>query len=66
LTSYVHVSGLQTESHAPAKALDVLNAQRLRRPSSPHFTIYQPQLTWYASIANRMTGVGLSVRTYFC
>jgi hypothetical protein len=24
-------------------------------------TIYQPQITWYGSIANRITGVGLSV-----
>ncbi|KAJ7734817.1 hypothetical protein B0H16DRAFT_1327380, partial [Mycena metata] len=35
----------------------VLNKQRLLRPSSPHFTIYQPQLIWLASIANRATGV---------
>jgi hypothetical protein len=39
-----------------------LNTQRLARPSSPHFTIYQPQLTWIASIANRVTGAGLSLR----
>lgn len=41
----------------------ILNTQRLARPSSPHFTIYQPQLTWIGSIANRITGVGLSVCT---
>lgn len=38
----------------------LLNEQRLARPSSPHFTIYQPQITWLLSIANRVTGVGLS------
>jgi hypothetical protein len=38
-----------------------LNKQRLARPNSPHMTIYQPQITWYGSIANRITGVGLSV-----
>lgn len=43
---------------------EILNTQRLKRPSSPHFTIYQPQLTWLASIANRMTGSALSVRAY--
>jgi len=42
----------------------ILNTQRLARPSSPHFTIYQPQLTWVGSIANRITGVGLSVLLY--
>jgi succinate dehydrogenase/fumarate reductase cytochrome b subunit len=39
----------------------ILNKQRIHRPSSPHFTIYQPQLTWIGSIANRVTGVGFSV-----
>ncbi|KIM39210.1 hypothetical protein M413DRAFT_19798 [Hebeloma cylindrosporum] len=49
----------------PASAQDqILNKQRIHRPSSPHFTIYQPQLTWLGSIANRVTGVGLSVLLY--
>jgi len=56
--------GVQTESLRPEQAADFLNAQRLKRPSSPHFTIYQPQLTWFASIANRITGVGLTVLLY--
>ncbi|TFY62182.1 hypothetical protein EVJ58_g4030 [Rhodofomes roseus] len=43
---------------------EILNTQRLKRPSSPHFTIYQPQLTWLGSIANRMTGSALSVLLY--
>ncbi|KAG1769269.1 hypothetical protein EV702DRAFT_978866, partial [Suillus placidus] len=38
---------------------ELLNAQRLKRPSNPHFTIYQPQLTWLSSIANRATGGAL-------
>lgn len=41
-----------------------LNETRMERPISPHFTIYQPQLTWLASIANRGTGAGLSVLLY--
>lgn len=44
--------------------LELLNKQRALRPSSPHFTIYQPQLTWLSSIANRVTGSGLSVGQY--
>ncbi|KAI0050513.1 succinate dehydrogenase cytochrome b560 subunit [Auriscalpium vulgare] len=55
---------VKTESHPPSVAYDILNTQRLKRPSSPHFTIYQPQLTWIGSIANRVTGVGLSVLLY--
>lgn len=57
----LELRGVQTESLRPEQAADFLNAQRLKRPSSPHFTIYQPQLTWFASIANRITGVGLTV-----
>ena len=53
---------VQTQSLKPDEATVILNTQRLKRPSSPHFTIYQPQLTWVASIANRITGAGLSVR----
>ncbi|KIK03777.1 hypothetical protein K443DRAFT_676440 [Laccaria amethystina LaAM-08-1] len=53
-----------TQSLPSSAAAEILDKQRLRRPSSPHFTIYQPQLTWVASIANRVTGTGLSVLLY--
>ena len=56
--------GVQIQSLPSNASQNILNKQRLRRPSSPHFTIYQPQLTWISSIANRFTGVGLSVREY--
>ncbi|KAI0788073.1 SDHC, cytochrome b subunit of succinate dehydrogenase [Fomes fomentarius] len=55
---------IQTESLPPSAAQEILNKQRLRRPSSPHFTIYQPQLTWLGSIANRVTGVGFILYGY--
>jgi len=55
---------VQTESLPPSASHEILNAQRLHRPSSPHFTIYQPQLTWLGSIANRITGSALSVLLY--
>ena len=42
------------------QAMDLLNEQRAKRPSSP-WHIYQPQLTSMSSIANRATGAGLSV-----
>lgn len=38
--------------------------QRLRRPLSPHMTIYQPQLTWVMSIGHRITGAGLAAMVY--
>ncbi|UZJ52171.1 hypothetical protein CBS101457_001491 [Exobasidium rhododendri] len=46
------------------EAMELLNKQRSLRPNSPHLTIYQPQLTWYGSIAHRITGVGLSGLLY--
>ncbi|KAJ6492573.1 SDHC, cytochrome b subunit of succinate dehydrogenase [Mycena vitilis] len=55
---------VQTESLPPAASVEILNKQRLLRPSSPHMTIYEPQLTWIASIANRMTGGALSALLY--
>ncbi|THH01691.1 hypothetical protein EW026_g1052 [Hermanssonia centrifuga] len=55
---------VKTQSLPPAAAEAILNEQRLKRPSSPHFTIYQPQLTWIGSIANRVTGVGISALLY--
>ncbi|ORY01843.1 hypothetical protein K493DRAFT_312237 [Basidiobolus meristosporus CBS 931.73] len=34
------------------------------RPISPHFTIYQPQITWYGSIIHRITGAGFATLFY--
>lgn len=51
----------QTTKLSQQQNLELLNHQRALRPSSPHFTIYQPQITWYLSIINRITGTGLSV-----
>ncbi|KAJ7266801.1 hypothetical protein C8J57DRAFT_1068741, partial [Mycena rebaudengoi] len=53
---------VQTESLPASTSAEILNKQRPLRPSSSHFTIYQPQLTWIASIANRATGGALSAR----
>ncbi|KAI0328288.1 succinate dehydrogenase cytochrome b560 subunit [Cubamyces sp. BRFM 1775] len=64
LRSLIAKRFVQTESLPPSAEQQILNQQRLRRPSSPHFTIYQPQLTWIGSIANRVTGAGLSVLLY--
>lgn len=54
------IRSVQTQSLPPSAETDILNSQRIRRPSSPHFTIYQPQITWIGSIANRATGGALS------
>jgi succinate dehydrogenase (ubiquinone) cytochrome b560 subunit len=55
---------IQIQSLPPAAADDITNSQRVSRPSSPHFTIYQPQVTWVASIVNRVTGAALSTGMY--
>lgn len=43
---------------------ELLVAQRLNRPTSPHLTIYEPQLTWYLSSLHRITGVALAGSFY--
>ncbi|KAF2140190.1 uncharacterized protein K452DRAFT_288956 [Aplosporella prunicola CBS 121167] len=42
----------------------ILAKQRTQRPVSPHLTIYRPQITWYASMFNRITGAMLSGSFY--
>ncbi|KAM3417869.1 hypothetical protein BST61_g6089 [Cercospora zeina] len=39
---------------------EILAKQRLNRPVAPHLAIYQPQITWYLSALNRITGVAVS------
>ncbi|TDL25490.1 succinate dehydrogenase cytochrome b560 subunit [Rickenella mellea] len=55
---------IQIQSLPPSASQEISDSQRIKRPSSPHFTIYQPQLTWLGSIANRVTGSALSVLLY--
>jgi succinate dehydrogenase (ubiquinone) cytochrome b560 subunit len=47
-----------------ADSAEILAKQRLNRPVSPHLSIYKPQITWYASSLNRVTGVILSGSLY--
>jgi succinate dehydrogenase (ubiquinone) cytochrome b560 subunit len=44
----------------PSDSYQILVAQRKNRPTSPHLSIYRPQITWYASISHRFTGSVLS------
>jgi succinate dehydrogenase (ubiquinone) cytochrome b560 subunit len=48
----------------PADSYQILVAQRKNRPSSPHLSIYRPQITWIASSLNRITGSVLSGAFY--
>lgn len=41
-------------------ANSILEKQRLNRPVSPHLSVYRPQITWYGSALNRITGSLLS------
>ncbi|EEA24317.1 cytochrome b subunit of succinate dehydrogenase, Sdh3p [Talaromyces marneffei ATCC 18224] len=42
----------------------ILAEQRLKRPVSPHLSIYRPQITWYASALHRITGSAASGALY--
>lgn len=60
LASYAATSPL-----SPAEANnEILAKQRLNRPVAPHLGIYKPQITWYGSAFNRITGVALSGGLY--
>lgn len=53
-----------TQKITPEDSYQILVAQRKLRPNSPHLTIYRPQLTWYLSILNRITGCIISGGMY--
>ncbi|KAK6978133.1 cytochrome b subunit of succinate dehydrogenase SDH3, partial [Favolaschia claudopus] len=57
-------STIRTQCLPPSASVDILNKQRLLRPTSPHLTIYKPQLTSVLSIGNRGVGGALSVLLY--
>ncbi|EME43696.1 hypothetical protein DOTSEDRAFT_72898 [Dothistroma septosporum NZE10] len=46
-----------TENHVRN---EILAKQRLNRPVAPHLAIYKPQITWYLSALNRITGCTVS------
>ncbi|KAG2199849.1 hypothetical protein INT46_002733 [Mucor plumbeus] len=48
----------------PNAESNMLRLQRKNRPSSPHLTIYQPQLTWFMSSAHRITGCAMGGTLY--
>lgn len=50
----------QTQTMKADEGNEILVKQRLNRPVSPHLGIYRPQITWYLSSLNRITGVALS------
>jgi len=51
-------------SNATYESHDEKN-MRLKRPLSPHLSIYQPQLTWVLSGTHRTTGIMLASYAMF-
>lgn len=51
-------------SHITCETHDERN-MRLKRPMSPHMTVYEVQLTWVLSITHRATGMMLSSYAMF-
>ncbi|KAL8829425.1 MAG: hypothetical protein Q9191_002016 [Dirinaria sp. TL-2023a] len=49
-----------TQTIKDSTAYSILEQQRRNRPVSPHLTIYKPQVSWYLSALNRITGSVLS------
>ncbi|KAK9248110.1 hypothetical protein V1506DRAFT_529905 [Lipomyces tetrasporus] len=55
---------VSSQSLTPAEANEILVKQRANRPTSPHLTIYKPQITWYLSSLHRITGLTLAAGVY--
>ncbi|OCT52631.1 Succinate dehydrogenase cytochrome B subunit, mitochondrial [Cladophialophora carrionii] len=53
-----------TSTVSQSSGQEILANQRLNRPISPHLSIYRPQITWYGSALNRITGAVLSSGIY--
>lgn len=64
LTQRSIIRSLNTVTTTHDREQEILVAQRKNRPSSPHLTIYQPQLTWYLSSVHRVSGVLLAGAFY--
>jgi succinate dehydrogenase (ubiquinone) cytochrome b560 subunit len=61
---YVSNRRITTQKLTPEESDQILISQRRNRPTSPHLTIYKPQIPWILSSLNRITGVVLSGGLY--
>ncbi|KAJ3110204.1 hypothetical protein HDU96_006840 [Phlyctochytrium bullatum] len=65
ITQHAKFSATPKPTSQPTLEIDAFKkSQDLKRPISPHLTIYQPQLTWYMSAAHRITGAGIAGLMY--
>lgn len=64
ITTLAPGHGRTRRSPESSDTADSVSVARPKRPTSPHLTIYRPQLTWLMSIAHRMTGAGLASGVY--
>lgn len=53
-----------TQHMTPADSQQILISQRKSRPTSPHLSIYRPQITWLASSLNRISAAIMSGSLY--
>ncbi|CUM49087.1 uncharacterized protein AC631_01214 [Debaryomyces fabryi] len=56
--------GISTVKASHEQEQEVLVAQRKNRPTSPHLTIYEPQLTMIMSSLHRISGVFMAAGFY--
>ncbi|KAL3423126.1 succinate dehydrogenase cytochrome b560 subunit [Phlyctema vagabunda] len=62
--SSVQTRPVATQKITPVDSYQILVEQRKNRPTAPHLLIYKPQVTWYLSALNRITGCILSGSMY--
>jgi len=59
-SQYIRSFGATESMQERDAGQEILAKQRLNRPVAPHLMIYRPQITWYLSALNRITGCTLS------
>jgi succinate dehydrogenase (ubiquinone) cytochrome b560 subunit len=64
LYQHINANTMYRLATSHAENAEILVKQRINRPVSPHLSIYKPQITWYASSLNRVTGIILSGSLY--
>ncbi|EEP78982.1 conserved hypothetical protein [Uncinocarpus reesii 1704] len=64
LTTRRPATSTSTPSADTTDPTQILAKQRLNRPVAPHLSIYKPQISWYLSALNRITGCTVSGGLY--
>lgn len=64
LSTNTPTNRIRTQTLTVSQGADYLAAQRRNRPSSPHLSIYQPQVTWICGATMRNAAIIITIPVY--